>query len=305
MTDTDRVGIAPAGTEPPGTEPAGTGHGSVAAVRPIWGRPSPAADVEGAMRASGDATTAALRSEGAANGWCILRAASVAGVRHRLAAQGSDDSFAWAHDGNRLAVAVADGVGSLDGSAGASRRAATAAVECAVADPADRAEAARNAVAAANRAAEGGGATTLVVAVVEPSGDGVLDVALARVGDSTALLYGGSQSGTETGEELFGAPDPERADTATAALPSPAPAVEERAAELRSGAVLTLVTDGIGDPWRDGPTTVAPALGEVLLGRPSPLELLRAADFSRRGCHDDRTLACVWPVAGAGESGGG
>ncbi len=60
-----------------------------------------------------------------------------------------------------------------------------------------------------------------------------------------------------------------------------------------------LVTDGTANPLRDGPTTVAPALAAVLRGGPagelSPLALAAAADFSRRGCQDDRTILVAWP----------
>lgn len=260
--------------------------------RPVFGMPSPASASEPHLRARGDGSVASWRAEGASTAACTVRAASVAGVRHRLAGQGSDDSFAWAHDGDRLAVAVADGVGSVPGAAGASHRAATAAVEAALTAAADRdpTSAVLAAVEAANRAAAGGGASTVVVALVGPADGGRLGVALARVGDSTAVIV----DGDGTGEELFRLPDPDRAGTATAALPADDPAVETAVAELDDASVLALLTDGIGDPWRDGPTTVAPAMVSGLLDRPSPPELLRLADFSRRGCHDDRTLLCVW-----------
>lgn len=267
--------------------------------RPVFGRPSPAAGTEPVLRPEGHGGAASWRAEGASTEWCTLRAASVTGVRHRLAGRGSDDAFAWAHDGDRLAVAIADGVGAVADSAAAAHRVVTTAVGAALAGlPAPDARlgagesetALRAAVDAANRAAEGGGATTLVVALVLPAAGGGLDVSLARVGDSTALVV--KEGGA--GDEIFAAPDTERADTATAALPAGSPVVETATVSLWDGAVLALVTDGVGDPWRDGPSTVAPALAAALLGRPSPPELLRVADFSRRGCHDDRTLVCLW-----------
>jgi hypothetical protein len=58
--------------------------------------------------------------------------------------------------------------------------------------------------------------------------------------------------------------------------------------------VLVLVTDGVANPLRDGPSTVAPGLAEVLRTTPSPLSLAGAADFSRRGAHDDRTILAAW-----------
>ncbi|MBV9661170.1 MAG: protein phosphatase 2C domain-containing protein [Acidimicrobiales bacterium] len=247
---------------------------------PVFGRPSEASIREPMLRARGGAATAAVRAEGASTGWWTLRAASVVGVRHRLAGQAADDSFAWAHDGSRVAVAVADGIGSVSGAGRAAERAAVAAVESALrARPED-------AVAAANEAAKGGGATTLVLAVL--TGAGQAD--LVRVGDSSAFVV----EAEGAWRELFPPPDEERSGTDTAALPSPEPPVEAASVGLSGGAVLVLATDGVTDPWRDGPTTVAPALVAGILGRPAPLELAALADFSRHGCHDDRTILCVW-----------
>jgi hypothetical protein len=249
----------------------------------VLGRPSPAAAAEPLLPVCGEAAGSGWRADGASTEWCTLRAASVVGVRHRLAGRPSDDAYAWALTAGRLAVAVADGVGSVDGSAGAAARAARAAVEAAVAvagsDPI------ASALAAADGAAKGGGATTLVLAVTGADGS----VALGRVGDSTAFLIEPDARWTE----LFGPPDPEHHDRATLALPGAADDAERGGARLVPGGVLALATDGVGDPWRDGPGTVAPALVSVLLGGPTPVELLAAADFSRQGCHDDRTILAV------------
>ena len=198
-----------------------------------------------------------------------------------------------------MILAVADGVGSVEGSAAASA-AAVDAVCAALADalrdaalagaaPEDdlwpRAFAAADAAAAA-----AGGATTLVVAVVGGDGRG----AVARVGDSTACSSSGA-----AWSELWpaGAPDDGSLSTATAALPArhgPTPEIDVVAVTLDAGDALILVTDGIADPLRDGPTTVAPALAEALAGVPSPLALALVADFSRQGCFDDRTVVGLW-----------
>jgi serine/threonine protein phosphatase PrpC len=274
----------PAPAEPEGpAEPA--------AAQPAFGRPSPASLAEPVLRPEGDAATASWRAEAASTDWCWLRAASVAGVRHRLAGHAPEDSYAWAHRDGILVVAVTDGVGSLDGSAGAAARAARAAADAGCRQGGDPEDAVRAAIEAADRAAEGGGATTVVVAVLDRAGRGMA----ARVGDSTAIVI----SGDATGAELFDRPDPERADAATRALPDPTATPETQAFQLAPGSILVLVTDGIGDPWRDGPTTAGPALVDGLLRRPGPLELLALADFSRQGCHDDRTILAVWPAPGA------
>jgi len=249
--------------------------------------------------------------EGASTGWCTVRAVSVTGVRHRLAGQAGEDSFAWSHDGARLALAVADGLGSVGGSGGASLRAAAAAVVAAAppesgdgrgpgqADAPDEGqdgpERLAAAVEAADRAAAGGvGATTLVVALLDRHGH----VDVARVGDSSAFVVWPDGSWTE----LFAPPDGGRIGTETAALPvavtdpggAVADVVEWASTDLVAGAVLALASDGVADPWRDGPTTVAPAVAEALVEVPSVLEVARLVDFSRQGCHDDRTLACAW-----------
>jgi hypothetical protein len=207
----------------------------------------------------------------------------VVGVRHRLAGQPSDDCYAWALGPDRLVLVVADGVGSVPDSAGAAARASQAAVDAALgATGSDPVEAA---LSAADRAAAGGGATTLAVAVIEPDGA----AALGRVGDSTAFRV----EADGTWAELFDAPDPDHADPTTPALPGAVEWAERRSAGLQPSDVLVLVTDGVGDPWRDGPGTVAPALVDVLLAGPDPVGLLVAADFSRQGCHDDRTIVAV------------
>lgn len=246
----------------------------------LYGRPSPSTGREAVLRERGDASTPAVRAEGASSEGWTLRAASVVGVRHRLAGQPSEDSFAWAASGSCLAVAVADGVGSTTGAGEAARRVAAAAAGSAIRQGVDAA------VQVANQAAEGGGAATLVVARIDDEGD----VVLGRVGDSTAFLVDKGQW-----SELFRPPDDDRSGTDTPALPCPRPEIETASARLAAGRILVLATDGIGDPWRDGPATVAPALVAALSQYPSALELAGLADFSRHGCHDDRTLLCIWP----------
>lgn len=253
---------------------------------PVLGRHSPAASVEPGLRSAGDAATAAYRMEGGSTRWCALRAASITGVRHRLAAQEGEDCFAWAHSGGRLAVAVADGLGSVAGSGGAASRAAAAAVAAAADEPGPLEAALRAGLRAANEAAGGGGGTTLVLAAV--ADDGAAE--LVRVGDSTAFLVGGEGTGAS---ELFAVRDDEGVGTETDALPGEEP-VGETASVRLGGDVLVLATDGVADPWRDGPATVAPTMAAALAAHPAPLDLARLADFSRQGCHDDRALVAVW-----------
>ena len=257
-------------------------------IPPVLGRRSPAAGALARLRDTGEPASAAYRADGGDGAWCALRAASVAGVRHRLAGQSADDSYCWSFGEGALVVAVADGLGSVPGSARAAADAAAAAVTAAAAAAVAAPEQALDdAVGAANEAARGGGATTVAVAVVHPDGR----VWLARVGDSTALVLSAEAGWVESfdppsGDDVVGAP--------TAALPSPDPEPEHAAVTLGPAQVLVLATDGIADPLRDGPATVAPALAGGLLRPPSPLELAALADFSRQGCHDDRTVVAVW-----------
>lgn len=261
------------------------------------------------MRPDVASSGAGIRAEsGDIEGWA-LRAASVTGVRHRLAGLGNDDAFAWRSGAPALTVAVADGVSNVSGSAAAAALAANVAVAAAwraieegidAAFDADAALAA--AVAGANEALTGrDGATTLVVAVVAPDGT----VTGARVGDSSAFVLGGG-----AWCELF-AGAPPRADdegvvsTITSALPSPFPRTESAMTKLSSGDALVLVTDGVADPLRDGPETVAPALAGALGQPPGALSLIGLVDFSRQGCHDDRTLLGVWRLTPDADLAGG
>ena len=273
--------------------------------RLVLGLPSTASDSEPKLAHLGEASSAAVRADGASAEWVTLRAASVTGVRHRLAAQHSDDCYAWSLGEDLIAVAVADGLGSILGSAEAAARACRAAVSAATSagktaagGAGELAVAMRAAFTAANTAAGGGGATTLVLALV--SRDGRVEV--GRVGDSSAFILRGGEA-----SEMFPAPADDVVGTETLALPvadggraSRRAAVQEAVfweaagGDLGVGDVVVLASDGVAEPWRDGPQTVGPAMSGVVTGFPSPLELATAVDFSRQGCHDDRTLLCAW-----------
>ncbi len=247
-----------------------------------------------------------FRAEGGDAGALALRAATVAGVRHRLAGRGGEDAYAWAHGGDGLlVVAVADGVGSTERAGEASARAAataaTAGAALAAALPAgaplpDLVEVAVGGVraaAAALEAAGGPGSTTLVVVVIDAAGNW----GASRVGDSTALVLGSSGW-----REVFadGGPgcDEDQVSTLTAALPADPVGEQVASGPLTPGEALVVVTDGVADPLRDGPETVAPALAAALRHPPTPLALAALADFSRQGCHDDRTVVGIWRLDG-------
>lgn len=298
---------------------------------PVWGEPSPATEARVPLRSPVTAADAGYRAEGGSTEDFVVIAASDVGVSHRLAGRPCEDAFGWALGRpGQLLVAVADGVsGAKHGGHGAElairaacehvveagRKAALTGEEPAQAGMGLCLGALVDANAALLEAAEGMGvagtdlATTLVVAVVERSGRQA-DVSLAWVGDSAALVLTG-QEWEELGPEAPGpgqdGPEAEADEHVrtgvTAALPGARPYEVEAVAvvgplSLAPGQALVLVTDGVADALRDGPSTVAPALAAVLAGGPggglSPLALAQAADFSRRGCQDDRTIVAVW-----------
>jgi serine/threonine protein phosphatase PrpC len=261
----------------------------------VLGRPSPAAAGAADLRAHATALDAAYRADGGDGDWCAVRAASVAGVRHRLSGQAGQDSYAWAVAGDRLAAAVADGLGGVPDSDSTAARAATAAVSAALASSGPLAAQVAAGLEAANQAARGGGATTIVIAVLRRPGE----AAVVRVGDSSAFVV---RDGGAAWTELFASPAGDGLNLVTAALPAGAAQSEEAAITLDDNGVLVLATDGVADPWRDGPTTVAPALAGALAIPPAPLELAQLVDFSRQGCHDDRTLLAVWHRTGGADA---
>lgn len=277
---------------------------------PAWGDPSHAGGTPVPLRASAHASDAGYRADGGMSRRFVVLAASVAGVSHRLAGRRGEDAYAWAKPSeDRLALVVADGVSS----AGRGGEGADLAVKMARDFLSVRAGGwgEMECVAAIRAASEGlalsGGAaapelsTTLVVALVSADADGQARASLARVGDSTAFILGRDGDWSEV-FKTDGAG--EVRTTATDVLPVAASDgdgtnVETASGDLAGAIALVLMTDGVADPLRDGPSTVAPALASVLAngasGSLSPLALAQAADFSRRGALDDRTILAAWP----------
>jgi serine/threonine protein phosphatase PrpC len=261
-------------------------------------------------------------------------AASVAGVAHRLAGRRCEDAFGWARPlPGRLGLVIADGVST----AGRGGEGADIAVSTVCSFLMSRPGVEGNGVEGIRLNAEGWGekecqaavqaasaelvraggpvaselSTTLVVALVSGNAGKSEDaeVALARVGDSSAFVLRGTDEGARWWE-LF--PHPGDEDFRgllvevlpwrdSAALRSTEPGrIESATVTLSPDDALVLLTDGVADPLREGPATVAPALAEVLSGGPrgalAPLDLAYAADFSRRGCQDDRTVLAAWAL---------
>jgi serine/threonine protein phosphatase PrpC len=274
---------------------------------PVWGEPSAATEARVPLRRRAVASEACYRADGGQSAEFVVLAASLAGVAHRLSGRRCEDAYAWALPRpGRLAVIVADGVSTAGRGGEGADIAVNAACEHLLAaegwgemECLAALRTASEAVSAAAGASAAEFSTTLVVALVSASGAGA-EVFLARVGDSSAFILAAAEW-----DELFpGRAEEELRGSVIAVLPlSSRPggdAIETASAVLPSGAALVLLTDGIADPLRDGPGTVAPALAEVLRGGRSgtltPLALADAADFSRRGCQDDRTVLAVWPL---------
>jgi len=274
---------------------------------PVWGEPSAATEAPVPLRRRAVASEACYRADGGQSAEFVVLAASVAGVAHRLSGRRCEDSYAWALPlPGRLAVIVADGVSTAGrGGEGADIAVSAACQHLLAAEGWGEMEclaalrAASEAVSAAGGVSAAEFSTTLVVALVSASGAGA-EVFLARVGDSSAFILTGAKW-----DELFpGRAEEELRGSVIAVLPLGSrpggDTIETASVVLPAGAGLVLLTDGVADPVRDGPGTVAPALAEVLRGGPSgaltPLALAEAADFSRRGCQDDRTILAVWPL---------
>jgi serine/threonine protein phosphatase PrpC len=298
---------------------------------PSWGEPSTASQSPVPLRATASAGTACYRADGGWSEEFVVMAASVAGVAHRLAGRRCEDAFGWASPASgKLALVIADGVST----AGRGGEGADIAVSAVCSFLMGRPGVEGNGVE--GNGVEGNGAeangwgekegqaalrtastelvriggpvaselsTTLVVALVSADG-GQADVALARVGDTSAFLLQGRHGGTRW-RELFPHPgDEDFRGLPVEVLPWRDGAglgpIETATVTMTPGDALVLLTDGVADPLREGPGTVAPALAEVLSGGPTgalaPLDLAYAADFSRRGCQDDRTVVAAWAL---------
>ncbi len=272
---------------------------------PVWGEPSAATEAPVPLRRRAVANEACYRGDGGGSAEFVVLAASVAGVAHRLSGRRCEDAYAWALPRpGRLAVIVADGVSTAGrGGEGADIAVSAACEHLLAAEGWGEMEClaalrvASDAVSAAGGASAAELSTTFVVALVSASEAGA-EVRLARVGDSSAFILV-----KDRWDELFpGGAEDELRGSVVGVLPLGSrggDAVETASVLLPAGAALVLLSDGVADPLRDGPGTVAPALAEVLSGGPSgaltPLALADAADFSRRGCQDDRTILAVWP----------
>jgi serine/threonine protein phosphatase PrpC len=255
-----------------------------------------------------------------------VRAASVRGLSKRYAGGArQDDVCVYVHEAGRtLIAAVADGVSSAPmsglGAALAARQASAAvarwldrvsdqhedAEDARVGDPDWRGvfqQAAwalveqhrRGATAPDAGALEASGtlATTLLVcAITVAKSNEAVQVRLAAIGDSPALMLRNGEFNpithdTESRHELL--------ETAVRALPVTVEGIHERTCTLEPGSVLLLCTDGLALPLAGGTGEVAETLARELARPPDIVDFARLVDFSRSTYDDDRSLVAVWP----------
>jgi hypothetical protein len=135
-------------------------------------------------------------------------------------------------------------------------------------------------------------ATTLVLAVVDlRPDDGSYRVRVVRVGDSSAwdcAHWAGGSACTRVKND-----GPLLASSMTAALPT-VTSFECTAHRVAAGALLVLMTDGVGDPLGDGDGDLGRFLAEVWAEPPSVLAFGAQVDFARKSFGDDRTAVVVW-----------
>jgi hypothetical protein len=138
-------------------------------------------------------------------------------------------------------------------------------------------------------------ATTLVCAVIEPTGPHTLRAYLIGAGDSVAwLLSAGQYLEILSGKTASAAGI---SSSAVVGLPRVPTELTPAVIDIADDEVLLIATDGIGDPLGTGQGGVGNLFRDVLT-RPSPpslIEFAHAVDFSRETFDDDRTLVAVWP----------
>lgn len=283
----------------------------------VVGSPSP--PVEPSTIAA-DYRSLPFRPDAVIDGWSTdavtLRGVSLRGHLHRYNGAPRQDDFALHHlpDG-RVIVLVADGVSgaaqSHIGASTATRQAAEwlhAQLGDDIADTDWLGLLKSTAWALNERAqtllglaepdpvrAEEQLSTTLMCAVIEPTGTGALRAHLVGAGDSAAWLLSSGQFI----QILGGKAESESgiASSAVVGLPRVPTEVTPVVIDVMGDDVLLIATDGIGDPLGTGQGGVGNLFRDVLTKPcpPSLLEFAHAVDFSRETFDDDRTLVAVWP----------
>lgn len=235
-----------------------------------------------------------------ANGLVALRAASVQGLSHRSGATTRQDSYAFATDSHRIAVAVADGLGSAPmshlGAEAVARTAASVALNGRIRDVSAAAVAVLGGLADRHHRPVEDFSTTLAVVVVDVGlAREAWHVSAAEWGDSRASLY-------IPGHAVDGHPDwshvaqGSNADVYANSV-RPLPAFREPSStgsvSWKPGEVLMVASDGIDGQllaWNPVGHGLAAAWESV----PSLWQFIADVAFDRAGARDDRTAVCLF-----------
>jgi serine/threonine protein phosphatase PrpC len=243
----------------------------------------------------------------------VLRAASVRGTASRLERKERQDAYSFVARGERLIVAVADGVGSLPHSGLAARTAARGSCQrieevLDTSGELDDASIVRifesSAWEVVLAAREHAGdpelpakdaarsmATTLVVGAIDFGSSRELRLTVARVGDSSAwLLRMGEAVALFRGDEAGAI-----VDTKTFALPGfGAEGVEVKRTPLEPDDVLIFATDGFAGSWGSGFGEVADYFRSAWRRPPDHITFAGHVAYRRRTFDDDRTAVALW-----------
>ena len=254
-----------------------------------------------------------------------LRAASVRGRSHRYGAKARQDSYAFRCDGRYAVAVVTDGVSQGQLSQHAAEWAARVGSHLVLQELQERrpssldwgrvleiiaARIERNgrrlltragvpgAEALPREAIAGYMATTALFGVVDlcPVDDGGHLVQTFAYGDTSAWILRPGKGWIPQHQVKNSATT--IASSETSALPLVrGPVTAPAPVRLRPDDVLVLVTDGLGDPLRDGTGSVGDFLAHSWASPPdTALEFAAHVDFARKSHDDDRTALAMWPL---------
>lgn len=238
-----------------------------------------------------------------------VRSAAVRGRMHRHGGQPRQDAVAVkvGEDGQRLFIALADGVSS----ARFAHAGAQAATEYAVSylaqsytldfTPKHAWDLVKGASWEITQRAERANAvpedmsTTLICAAVTVTEEGMAGH-LVSLGDSSAWLLGAN-------DELLRLTEGKVSDGVDHGQVHPLPflpdSIEALGFTASADEVLLLGSDGIGDPLGGGGGPLTRLFSEKLYQRrPGILDFVQLVNFTKAGFDDDRSLIAVWPARG-------
>ncbi|MDQ0633699.1 serine/threonine protein phosphatase PrpC [Arthrobacter pascens] len=293
------------------TVAAGEHSGRARILPRIFGKPSAVPTVPLSLARSSLGQHAIVADTGTlAGGQVAMCAASIQGLSHQSGAATRQDSYAFSTEPGRIAVAVADGLGSAPLSHVGSETAARTAVTVAAAGG-NASEVAAAVSAALQLAADRQAqpvelfATTLGVLLIDiGEDDGPWQVQLAEWGDTRASVY-------RPGRVKDGHPDWERLTSedvnelyANSVRPLPQYRKPRAGGSYlwMPGEMLMLATDGI-DSHLVSTNPVGHGLATAWESMPTIWQFIADVGFDRAGARDDRTAFCLFRAAPAKPTG--